>query len=58
MNSIVGKSPNNANDFYFAGKAKSFSDGIITKNFSSEVGFVMKAIITNEEESCFNFSSG
>ena len=58
VNTIVSTSITNANDFYFAGKTKSLTDGKITKTFSSEVGFVMKAITTNQDESCFSFSSG
>jgi len=58
VNTIVSTSIKNANDFYFAGKTKSLTDGRITKNFSSEVGFVMKPIITNQNETCFSFSSG
>ena len=47
VNTIVSKSALNANDFYFAGKTKSLTDGKFTKTFSSKVGFVMKAFMTN-----------
>ena len=58
MNSIVRTSITNANDFYFAGKTKSLSDGVTNKTFISEVGFIMKAITSNQDESCFTFPSG
>ena len=58
MNTIVSRSSTNANDFYFAGKTKSLTDGAKTKTFSSSVGFVMKAITTNQDEICLRFTSG
>ena len=58
VNAIVSRSATNANDFYFAGKTKSLTDGTKSKNFSSSVGFVMKAITTNRDETCFSFSNG
>ena len=58
VNTIVSTSTTNANDFYFAGKTKSLNDGTITKTFSSEVSFIMKAIMTNQEETCFSFMDG
>lgn len=47
VNTIVSTWTTNANDFYFAGKAKNLTDGTKTKIFLSEVGFVMKAITIN-----------
>ena len=58
VSTIASTSTNNANDFYFAGKTKSLTDGKITKTFSSEVGFIMKAKTTNQEETCFSFMDG
>ena len=58
VNTIVSTSAINANDFYFAGKTKSLTDGIITKTFLSEVGFIMKAMTTKQDETCFSFTSG
>jgi hypothetical protein len=58
VNTIVSRSTTNANDFYFAGKTKSLTDGTKTKTFSSSVGFVMKAITINQDETCFSFRSG
>ena len=58
VNMYLSTSATNAYDLFFAGKAKSLSDGTNTKTFSSEVGFVMKAITTNQDETCFNFISG
>jgi hypothetical protein len=55
VNTIVSRSATNVNDFYFAGKTKSLSDGKKTKTFPSSVGFVMKAITTNQDETCFSF---
>ena len=58
VNTIVTTSATNANEFYFAGKTKSLTDGAITKTFPSEVGFVMKALVINQDETCFRFTSG
>ena len=58
VNTIVSRSVTNANDFYFTGKTKSLTDGTKTKTFLSSVGFVMKAITTNQDETCFSFSTG
>ena len=58
INTIVSTSTTNANDFYFAGKTKNLRDGTRTKTFSSQVGFLMKAITSNQDEMCFSFSSG
>ena len=58
VNTIVSRSTTNANDFYFAGKTKNLTDGTKIKTFSSSVGFVMKAMIANQDESCFSFSTG
>ncbi len=53
----MSRSSKNANDFYFVGKTKSLTDGMKTKIFSSEVGFVMKAFLSLPDESCFNYPS-
>ena len=58
VNMYLSTSNKNANDLFFAGKTKNLSDGTNTKTFSSEVGFVMKAITTNQDETCFSFNSG
>ena len=58
VNTIVGGSAINANDFYFAGKTKSLTDGTKTKTFSSSVGFIMKANTANQDETCLSFSTG
>ncbi len=58
VNKILSTSATNANDFYLAGKTKILTDGTKTKTFSSEVGFIMKAITTNQDENCFDFTSG
>jgi hypothetical protein len=58
VNKILSTSTTNANDFYLAGKSKILTDGTKTKTFSSEVGFILKAITTNQDENCFNFTSG
>ena len=58
IHSIVRTSTTNANDFYFAGKTNSLSDGTTTKNFSTQVGFIMKVITNNTDESYFSFPSG
>jgi hypothetical protein len=58
VNKILSTSATNANDFYIAGKTKILTDGTKTKTFSSEVGFILKAITTNQDENCFDFTSG
>ena len=47
VNIIVRTSLSDGNDFFFAGKAQSLSDGKITKTFSKATGYVMKAKTTD-----------
>ena len=42
VNSIVRTSQTDANDFYFAGKAKSLTDGTNTKIFLTSTGYFMR----------------
>jgi hypothetical protein len=58
VNTILNASVTIANDFYFAGKTKSFTDKTITKTLSTEVGFVMKAMKTYKDDTCLSFTSG
>ena len=43
VNSIVRTSQTDANDFLFAGKAQSLTDGTIMKTFPTPTGYVMMA---------------
>ena len=47
VSSVVITSTTDANDFYFAGFTKSFTNGTNTKSFSTKVGFVMIAITSD-----------
>ncbi len=58
VNTIVSASVTNANDFYFAGKTKNLTDKTIIKTFSSEVGFIMKAMKTYKDDTCLSFTYG
>ena len=58
LNSIVRTSQTDANDFYFAGTAKSLSDGANTKIFTTQAGYLMKGKTSDSNQNCFSFSSG
>ena len=47
-----------ANDFLFAGKAKSLTDGSDTQTFPTSYGFVMKAKTSDTNINCFTFPIG
>ena len=47
VNIIVRTSQSDGNDFFFAGKAQSLTDGKIMKTFSKATGYVMKAKTTD-----------
>jgi hypothetical protein len=47
VNTLARTSLNDANDFLFAGKAQSLTDGVITKTFPAGIGYVMKAKTTD-----------
>ena len=47
VNTIVRISQTDPNDFFFAGKARSFTDGTTTKSFPSAYGYIMKAKTTD-----------
>ena len=42
VNSIVRTSLTDANDFYFAGKTRSFTDGFTSQTFQTGYGYLMK----------------
>ena len=46
VNTLVRISLTDANDFLFAGKAQSLTDGITTKTFPTGIGYVMKGKTT------------
>ena len=58
VNCIVRTSKTDANDFLFAGKAQSLTDGITTKTFSTTTGYVMKAKTSDSTKNCLNFPLG
>ena len=47
VNTLVRISLTDTNDFLFAGKAQSLTDGIITKTFPTPTGYVMKGKTTD-----------
>ena len=47
-----------ANDFLFAGKAKSLTDGTNTQTFPTSYGYVMKAKTSDSNINCFSFPIG
>ncbi len=47
-----------ANDFLFAGKAKSLTDGINIQTFPTSYGYVMKAKTIDSKINCFTFPIG
>ncbi len=55
VNSIIRTSSTDPNDFYFAGKTKSLTDGTTTKKFLTETGYVMKAVTSDSNKNCFTF---
>jgi hypothetical protein len=56
--SLTRTSQTDANDFLFAGKAKSLTDGINTKTFPTSYGYVMKAKTNDSNINCFTFPIG
>ena len=58
VNCIVRTSLTDGNDFYFAGKAQSLTDGTNTQTFTSGYGYVMKGKTTDSTKNCFSFPSG
>ncbi len=55
VTSLTRTSVIDANDFLFAGKAKSLTDGINTQTFSKSYGYVMKAKTSDSNTNCFTF---
>ena len=47
VNTLARTSLTDANDFLFAGKAQSLTDGTLTKTFPTATGYVMKAKTTD-----------
>ena len=47
VNTLVRTSLTDANDFLFAGKAQSLTDGTLTKTFTTATGYVMKGKTTD-----------
>ena len=58
VNSMTRTSLTDANDFLFAGKAKSLTDGTTTLTFTTGYGFVMRGKTTDSTKNCFSFPSG
>ena len=58
VNCIIRTSLTDANDFLFAGKAQSLTDGTNTKSFTTEYGYVMKGKTTDSNVNLFSFPSG
>ena len=47
VNTLARTSLSDANDFFFAGKAQSLTDGTTTKTFTTGIGYVMKGKTTD-----------
>ncbi len=58
VNTFARTSLTDANDFLFAGKAQTLTDGTTTKTFSTATGYVMKAKTSDSNMNCFSFLSG
>ncbi len=58
VTSLTRTSLTDDNDFLFAGKAKSLTDGINTQTFPTSYGYVMKAKTSDSNINCFTFPIG
>jgi hypothetical protein len=58
VTSLTRTSQIDANDFLFAGKTQSLTDGINTQTFPTSYGYVMKAKTTDLNQNCFSFPDG
>jgi hypothetical protein len=58
VTSLTRTSQTDANDFLFAGKAKSLTNGTDTKTFPTSYGYVMKAKTSDTNHNCFSFPQG
>ena len=55
---LTRTSQTDANDFFFAGKAKSLTDGANTQTFPTSYGYVMKGKTSDSNQNCFTFPDG
>jgi hypothetical protein len=58
VTSLTKTSQTDANDFLFAGKSQSLTDGINTQTFPTSYGYIMKAKTTDLNQNCFSFPDG
>ncbi len=58
VTSLTRTSQTDANDFIFAGKAKSLTDGTNIQTFATSYGYVMKAKTSDSNINCFSFLIG
>jgi hypothetical protein len=58
VTSLTRTSQTDANDFLFAGKAKSLTNGTDTKTFATSYGYVMKAKTSDSNINYFSFPIG
>ena len=58
VTSLTRTSQTDANDFLFAGKAKSLTDGTNTQTFATSYGYVMKGKTSDSNKNCFSFPDG
>ena len=58
VNSLTRTSKTDTNDFLFAGKAKSLTDGTDTQTFSTTYGYVMMAKTSDSNKNSFSFPNG
>ncbi len=58
VTSLTRTSQTDSNDFLFAGKAQSLTDGSNTQTFPTSYGYVMKAKTSDSNINCFTFPIG
>ena len=58
VTSLTRTSQTDFNDFLFAGKAKSLTDGTNIQTFPTSYGYVMKAKTSDSNINCFTFPIG
>ncbi len=58
VTSLTRTSLTDANDFFFAGKAQSLTDGTNLQTFPNSYGYVMKGKTSDPSMNCFSFPSG
>ncbi len=58
VTSLTRSSQTDANDFLFAGKAKSLTNGTNTITFPTSYGYIMNGKTNDSNKNCFSFPDG